>query len=410
MAYFITYSSKWLGIQDLKLTERPYMYKFFVLKVLIQLASLLTSTFMLLYVLEYESFFETGILLSIQYIVQMSLDYPSGNLGDYIGHKWVLFIAMVSYSISFLCLYYASAFYMFLLVYFMTGIAKSQESGALESWLGKLKLSLQILGGIAILIGGLLASILSRKIVFMFQIFLYAIIAIISIKTLNKIETTITVVKTSYKTIFRQGLLFITKTRPVFIYLLGILFFSMMWMIWTELVLIPMYFGYTGSDSSAGLFRTLAYFLGIFLVPVGTKLSIKIDKKRISELRLAHGLFFFCPLLMLFLTYPFQDQFTIIPILIYCIIAFFFPVLDLSSDILERELFLGIVPNEIRNSFYSLLSTLTAFCSIPGLIIGGFIIEQFGFPAIMIIILLLLLLSSALFKLGLKGMVTETQL
>ena len=60
----------------------------------------------------------------------------------------------------------------------------------------------------------------------MFQIILYAIIAIISIKTLNKIETTLAVVRTSYKSIFRQGLVFITKTRPVFIYLLGILFFD----------------------------------------------------------------------------------------------------------------------------------------------------------------------------------------
>lgn len=419
-------SSKLLGIKSIRREERSYFHSYYFFKLTMESASLLSSTFLILYVLEYLSFIDLGLLLSVQFIVQTSLDYPSGNLGDYIGHKWVVFIALISYCTAFIILYYATVLLTFIFAYFIFGIAKSQESGALETWfeinysfiaedsdpkketyklfLGRLKLSTQLLGGITIFLGGYMASTISRKSVFVFQIFFYLILALLSLKVLNQIEKSKNDSKTSYKEIFQTGISFILKNNGVKLYIVGGIFFSMTWYIWTELVLIPMYFGYTGSDTLAGLFRMVAYFAGIFLVPIGIKLSLKIDKRKIPEMRLAHGLMFFGSLLITFIIFPLNKGLNVIPVLIYLVIAFMFPILDLSSDILERELYLVMIPNEIRNSYYSLLSTLIAFCSVPGLMIGGFIIENFGFSTIMVLILVLLTVSIIFFKIGMRKM------
>ena len=40
---------------------------------------------------------------------------------------------------------------------------------------------------------------------------------------------------------------------------------------------------------------------------------------------------------------------------------------------------LDLVPDNIRNAIYSLLPTLTTFIGIPGVLLGGFILKEFGF-------------------------------
>ena len=47
--------------------------------------------------------------------------------------------------------------------------------------------------------------------------------------------------------------------------------------------------------------------------------------------------------------------------------------------ILRNRLNLDLVPDNIRNAIYSLLPTLTTLIGIPGALLGGYCINEFGF-------------------------------
>ena len=164
-----------------------------------------------------------------------------------------------------------------------------------------------------------------------------------------------------------------------------------------------MYYGYTGSDFLAGLFRTVAYFLGLFLVQQGSKLSIRIKNRNyIFFFKLIHGLMVFSPYLIVFWIFPMKNEFTLFPVIVYLIIAFFFPLLDLPAELLERSFYLETIPNSLRNSYYSLLSTLIALMSFPGLLLGGYVIDTLGYVSVVILIIILLIMSTSLILIGLN--------
>ncbi|MFX0112942.1 MAG: hypothetical protein ACFFB3_00190, partial [Candidatus Hodarchaeota archaeon] len=144
----------------------------------------LPATFVVLFLLEAITFEQLGILLAVQMTVQLLFDYPTGALGDAIGHRRVLASAYVSYIVATIFLIAAESF-QFLLIYAVVGaFASSQESGTLQAWydnqyrflaqtidpnrkiygefMGKLQaLSLALIGA-AILIGGIIATLWSR--------------------------------------------------------------------------------------------------------------------------------------------------------------------------------------------------------------------------------------------------------
>ena len=207
----------------------------------------------------------------------------------------------------------------------------------------------------------------------------------------------------SISSIFKSGIKFVFYSKQMIFYVTGSIFFSVTWLIWSELVLIPMYFGYTGSDYLAGIFRTIAYFLGLFLIQKGSKLSTRISYKRgIPMFKLTHGLMVFAPFILIFTIFPLENHFNIIPVITYLFIAFLFPFLDIPGEFLEKTFYLEKIPNKLRNSYYSLLSTLIAFSSIPGLIAGGLVIQFFGYNWLVVLIIGLLILSTLFIWIGLN--------
>ena len=420
---------KILGFLNLPEHYANFLLKFIFLSNSISFVTLLSSTILILYVLQYVSIAEVGLLIGITFVIQSLLDYPSGNLGDYIGQKWVLFISMISYSLSFLLLCGSQSFSSFVVVYFLFGIAKSQESGALQSWfeknysfiayeidhsrviykstLGKVTLGLQVFGGLSIVLGGLFSYLFTRVVVFYFQLGLYFILGICSILFINDFSTTVENkqgrTSTNMLSTFKLGIKFVISSKKFTIYVLGSILFSVTWAIWVELCLIPMYYGYTGSDFLAGAFRMVAYFLGIILVKAGSSLSIKVtNKSAISYFKLIHGLTVFTPFLLIFYLFPMNNEFTLIPILVYFVISILFPLFDLPGEFLEKTFYLETLPNEIRNSYYSLLSTSIALSSVPALVIGGLIIQHFGYPFVVFFILILLFVSTGMIWIALN--------
>ncbi|MHA2278862.1 MAG: hypothetical protein ACXAC2_24040, partial [Candidatus Kariarchaeaceae archaeon] len=71
---------------------------------------MLTNTFLILYALETLSIKQLGLILGIKFGIQALTDYPTGALGDWIGQRWVLFIASLSFAIGLIMLSYANNF------------------------------------------------------------------------------------------------------------------------------------------------------------------------------------------------------------------------------------------------------------------------------------------------------------
>ncbi|MHA1449637.1 MAG: hypothetical protein ACTSP4_09485, partial [Candidatus Hodarchaeales archaeon] len=99
---FLTYI---LGIQLLPHRAKTLIHKAVISTTLMQLFFALSNTFFVLFVLDNVGYDMLGILISISFIVQAVLDYPTGVIGDWIGQKWLLFSAYISFGLSYAVLY-----------------------------------------------------------------------------------------------------------------------------------------------------------------------------------------------------------------------------------------------------------------------------------------------------------------
>ncbi|MFX0092821.1 MAG: hypothetical protein ACFFBD_13775, partial [Candidatus Hodarchaeota archaeon] len=97
-------------------------------------ALVLSSSFMVIFYLNYISYAELGLLFAISTISIAALDYPTGTLADTIGTKKVLLLAYGSLGISWILLYMSNSFLGFTLAIIVAAFGYSQLSGTLEAW------------------------------------------------------------------------------------------------------------------------------------------------------------------------------------------------------------------------------------------------------------------------------------
>ena len=126
--------STFLGIHELPERAQGLVQRFVMIVIFIDLVSLLSTTFFVLFVIDSIGIAQLGMLLAIRFLIQAALDYPSGVLGDWVGHKWVLFTAYLTFALSYVTLVFADSFFSFLIVYSLFAFASSQQSGALMAW------------------------------------------------------------------------------------------------------------------------------------------------------------------------------------------------------------------------------------------------------------------------------------
>ncbi|MHA1979207.1 MAG: hypothetical protein ACW98I_20060, partial [Candidatus Hodarchaeales archaeon] len=124
-----------LGISALNSEAKTFLSKAVSVTFIYTFVVMLTNTFLILFALEYLSLPELGILLALQAIIQAISDYPTGAVGDWIGQRWILFIAALSYGIGFILLSQASDLISISIPFLLIAFARSQESGAFISWL-----------------------------------------------------------------------------------------------------------------------------------------------------------------------------------------------------------------------------------------------------------------------------------
>ncbi len=353
-----------------------------------------------------------GLAWSIFFGIQALVDFPTGNLGDTIGHKNVLLIAYLLQIFSFPFLLLSDAQLPFFaitetigifLFMFFYGLGISQESGALEAWtdniyrkdnidpqraiysqfIAKSELIIKLATMMGFLMGGFVSTLISPFVVFwivlILRVFTFLIIAWKmdsddSSKYARKIS--------SYVGKAQKSILAFLRSPIMLTYFLGI---ATLWAaneaIWYTFILFRIYREYGGgTDAGAGIIRSIVFLFGILWQLVTIKIIHRFKHAAfwVFIASLLSNALFFALLMLYYRAFP-PTTFSLLLLagllLIYQIPIFW----ENIQYVLQQRINLDLVPDEYRNSLYSLLPTLTRLLGVPFVYLTGVLIEQYGF-------------------------------
>ena len=293
-----------------------------------------------------------------------------------------------------------------IIAYIFLALANGQASGALQSWfdnnykrfcheedpkreiyrefLGRATMFIQYTGSIVFLVGGIIASFLNngRIIVFAIQALGLISLAIFFAVVLN-ITHDEKKEEVGYFSLLKEGLAFSFSDRMISLYVIASVLLIAITIVWYNLVLFVIYFGYTGSDVGAGTLRWMIWFFGAMLMGKAGTISKKLSEKPwIPRLSFVFTLAFFGLTALLIKFDPFDrdnPSFDLVGVffvfLIFVSAGFFMNI----YNFLTQKFFLEIVPDKLRNSIYSLLPTLGLLVGAVLIFLVGSIIENSGF-------------------------------
>ena len=401
--------NNFLGTKQLPDQAQFYFRSFLFLRFMTSFFLDLSGTFFILYAIDRIGFTQAAVMTSIMLFAQLLFDYPSGSLGDWIGHRWVLITAVVSYSIGYYSLTIAQSVSNFLIIGFIFGFGNAQFSGALETWLdnnyqavankedsgrktyGFAMSRIDTLNNIALisafLVGGVLATAFSRQFVFFVQVclsFIVILVILFLVKDIKKenIESKKKNSTQNYYNFLKGGVTFLFSSKIAFFFIIGWSIYNVTWVVWGNLILFPLYFGYSGSDSVASVLRTLIFLIGIPIGVYNANASKNISNDRFPHFLLLHLLLFFPGYIILTTLIPPTNELNIFGFILTIIlqnslISFLFRL----AFILRQRIMLDLVPSDHRNAVYSLIPTIISLIGIPVLPFAGKIIEDFGMTA-----------------------------
>ena len=402
---------KFLYLNEMTENTKKISLKYFKVLFSSTVAFAIYETFLILYVLEFITFAQLGIILAIRFAIQALLDYPTGALADLIGHKRVLLIAYIGHIMSISVLLLNPSFKGIMIAYILSAISMSQESGALISWYdnrynledgydkdrktygafhGRIQTFNTLVLGLSFVIGGLIAQYYSRKILFVIHLIMLIVTTYFIIRELDgKLQGAGELNSDSYFSQLASGINFLRDHPGINIIFIGIAINGgVIWTIWGSLMLFPTYHAYGGSDEITGLIRSSIFIIGVFWSFYAASLSKKVDRTYLTivVLNFLGGSFF------LVCMYLFQSHVSpgnggeLFPILGLMLV---FQLVSLPmnlGDILNRRVFIQLIPNELRNTVYSLLPSMVTLVGIPAALLGGWAITNIGFvPTILII-------------------------
>ncbi len=389
--------TKFLGINDLLPDAKNLTIKYTVMMIIHTFIFLLTQTFIILYVIDKMGFVEAAFLSSILLFSQAILDYPLGVLSDTIGQKWVLSSSHICFSIGFILIVFANTIIEFIIIYILFGLGFALFSGAFETYLdnnyratvkdldpdrkiygffiSRVQAIMQLTSVIAFIIGGILSTSIGRQSSFLLQAFLGLIFSVVIILVLNdyfkpKIHDLAEPnQKKSIKNFLsksKAGITFLFSSKNKFFFLTGLILYQSIWMIWALLILFVIYFGYTGTDLLAGIFRSTVFLLGIPTFIIVGNISKKITGKNwIYRLHFLHPLLFFGGFALLLFLIPLNDTLNVIGIILVILIFIITGIFSQLTLVLRQRIIIDLIPEEIRNSVYSLIPTIVGILSLP---------------------------------------------
>jgi len=422
--------------------------------------STLSTTFQMIFIAEalgggsyIQGLTLVGILVVIQMVVQTLLDYPTGAIGDWIGQRYVIASSLLCFAISyyFVSLVTASTSFSFLvLIYIMLGLGNSQASGAFDSWfdnnyrvavpgdngrkqygvfMGKVQMMYQLVATLALIPGSFAATIFSRPWVFQIQAVSFLIMAVIVLRLLKDLpgvrpEDNGQASLSEYKDVLSSGVRFLFSDNYITLIIIGGTVLMAGGMVWSNLILFPMYYSYLKTDVAVSSFRTLLFFLGILTGERAAAWSKHFEpKKWIPRFAILQSLgfvfymsfamiTFFLPPIdgseMLTILLPTTD-FILLQVPVASLIPLVLMTLTFSTCgffsgfyyILRQRELLDVIPNKIRNSLYSLSPTITVMIAIPQIAFFGWLIPAGGLPITLAISAFISLIGVIMIRKGL---------
>jgi len=381
------------------------LWSYLILDSIRLIAFTISSMFIVLFLLDSLESTEVGFLFALSYFILTVIDYPTGVLGDVIGHQKVLILAYIFHIISFILLIISETFLPLLLYSGISAFASSQESGALEAWFdnnyrrlmnakdpkreiynsfqARKSILTYSLFGFSILIGGFIAYLFSRKILFLVSLFFiiivfFLIIALVIDEKNSKVEITLK----NYFDQFSNGIKVLLSHYGIFLFFIGS---TIIWAannsIWVNFLLFRIYEGYSGGqDNTTALLRALIFTSGVlwqFLI-IRYITRLKRNKLWIFITTSFSNPIFFLGMYVYYLWFPPTE--VSVFLIIGLILMFQMPsIFEPLEGILRNQLNLDLIPDRSRNSFYSLLPTLTNLIGIFGALIAGFFLSNYGF-------------------------------
>ena len=428
----LSFLNTYLGIQDLPDRAQKFVMKVFYSTTILGVFWALSSAFFALFVIDLVGIELLGVLIAVSFILQAALDYPSGAFGDWIGQRWILFTGFMLEALAFVALFFADSFSTLLIAYILRAIAQSQQSGAINTWFdnnykivadesdperkiykflnGRWTAIGNIVPGIATAAGGILATIFYRQAVFLIQAIgmaLSAIIFLIIVRDFPGIERPRRSIVNYFK-LLGEGLYFAFFNRTMLFFLLGLCFSSTTVIIWAEMMLFPVYLAYTGTDGGVGLMRLAVLLLGTIAIFFASKTAINLEISWIPILTFIDTVVFYIGVAILTTWFPLDGN-TFTPIAILSFMLFYTPIYFFHglNMILTSRFLLDSIPDQNRNSIYSLIPTLLLITSAPVAIIGGSLIKNLGISTSSVILGAFGMISVFFFFLSLSFRPTE---
>ena len=394
-----------LKIGELSESGQQLVEKYFWLTLFSAILGTLSSTFLYLHVIDRLGYTALGTIMAIMFLVSAGTDFPTGVLADWLGHKWVLSIAYVLFSISYVLIAFANGFSQFVIAFIILALANGQASGALQSWfdnnykrvsekedpkreiyrefMGSGIKYFQISSSIFFVLGGLVATLLNsgRELVFGFQGICMLIMAGVFIQVLDSPEI-IEEPKEAvgYFALLFDGIKFAFSSKLMIFLVLSSVIMTTVGLVWYSLILFPIYFGYTGNDLGAGILRWVIWFGGAILAGKAGKFAKSKDEKTWLPLsNLLSFLIFFGLTLFVVMFIPIKDQVNVYGILFITVIFITASFYMTVSELLMQKFLLEVIPDDKRNSLYSLLPTLAMILGAPIIYLIGQSVDSLGF-------------------------------
>ncbi len=402
----------WLGIENYDTKSINLVKRYFSLLTSLTAIQLLADAFLILFILDKIGYELSGRVFATLFLVQALIDYPTGVLADWIGHKRVLLLAYIFHALTFglLGLYSVSnpsnPYNYLMLVVIMRSVALAQESGCLQSWFdnsyndlpidqdpdkkiygsifGKTTLVGNFMGILVIMIGGFIASTWSREVLFLSQTGFSILFGIIAYRNMSgfgeKEKPDINI--SGYAKMLVDGIKVVYSGRIVLFLTMGWVSLIVFSAAWSTIFLFPIYFGYTGTDMGMSTLRTIIYGLGVLVMLLAISISKKLKANVwLPRISLIFVLVWTSIYVLTFSLFPLPlneaDAFLNIPAIVLVIIAaMYLRLMSLIFFILFQREALVLVPNENRNSYNSFLPSIGMLISSLLIGVAGYFIDH----------------------------------
>jgi len=310
----------------------------------------------------------------------------------------------------------------------VAALASSQESGALESWFdnkyrilaektdpdresyksfqAKRNILLYVLMGGSFIVGGIISFYLGRKFLFGLSLILIVLMFFLIFGQM-KDETTI---KHDFNTKkyfdqFFGGIKFLFSKKGITLFFIGS---TIIWAannsIWINFLLFKIYEGYSGgSDNTTAIFRAIIFASGVFWQLIIVRYISKFQNTKLWILVTTSfsNPIFFGLIYWYFLTFP--PTSLDLMLLFGLFIVFQLPsIWEPLEGTLRSRVSLDLVPDDKRNAVYSLLPSITNLFGIGGALLGGLVIENYGFAEAILLTTLVSTIGVIIVGIGLK--------